>query len=304
MLFGQVVFLVSEIRLIVGLNVDDFHASKQPFAMYYRVGQAHNECNNKNRDAGAGFWMSGSGNCIFTASFDDGHPLDTKAADLMAKYGICGTFYVPLSYPGNPLLSEAEIRNLARQFEVGSHSMTHAVLKGLAYTQAREEIAGSKSALEDMLGSKVEAFCYPKGLFDAQAKKLVEEAGYAGARTARWLALTPGNDPFAYHPNVHCFAHNTTVNIAHAIKWRDFGALRKYLMQGLPTDPVKIFEYLINNVLSNGGVLHVWGHSWEIEEQGLWPALENIFRIAADQQSEFRMMTNTEAVRAYKWTTS
>jgi len=29
-------------------------------------------------------------------------------------------------------------------------------------------------------------------------------------------------------------------------------------------------------------VFHVWGHSWELEEQGLWGVLEELLRLASD----------------------
>ena len=34
--------------------------------------------------------------CI-TTSWDDGHPLDLRVAELLAKYGLQGTFYVPMT---------------------------------------------------------------------------------------------------------------------------------------------------------------------------------------------------------------
>jgi hypothetical protein len=32
---------------------------------------------------------------FLTASWDDGHPLDFRIADMLERYGLTGTFYVP-----------------------------------------------------------------------------------------------------------------------------------------------------------------------------------------------------------------
>ncbi len=33
---------------------------------------------------------------FITTSWDDGHPLDFRVAELLSKYGLRGTFYIPM----------------------------------------------------------------------------------------------------------------------------------------------------------------------------------------------------------------
>jgi hypothetical protein len=40
---------------------------------------------------------------------------------------------------------------------------------------------------------------------------------------------------------------------------------------------------LIDTVLDEGSILHIWGHSWEIEEQELWMKLEELFSLIASR---------------------
>jgi peptidoglycan/xylan/chitin deacetylase (PgdA/CDA1 family) len=82
------------------------------------------------------------------------------------------------------LMDEAQVRDwLAAGHEIGSHSMTHRNLRRLNPAEARQEIAGSKKALEDRFGVAVGHFCYPYGAWDEAARDLVGEAGYRTAST-------------------------------------------------------------------------------------------------------------------------
>ena len=82
------------------------------------------------------------------------------------------------------LMDEAQVRDwLAAGHEIGSHSMTHRNLRHLGPAEAREEIAGSKKALEDRFRVAVRHFCYPFGAWNEAARDLAGEAGYATAST-------------------------------------------------------------------------------------------------------------------------
>ena len=51
--------------------------------------------------------------------------------------------------------------------------------------------------------------------------------------------------------------------------------------------PIKILRCLewdalakamFDQVIKEGGIYHIWGHSWEIDEHDDWEPLENVFR--------------------------
>src|SRR5579862_9040726 len=78
-----------------------------------------------------------------TTSWDDGNPLDLRVAEMLAKYGLPGTFYVPCECE-YPVLDDAELRGLASAFEVGAHTVHHVDVTAVRDSIAREEIGDSK----------------------------------------------------------------------------------------------------------------------------------------------------------------
>src|SRR5438552_7818919 len=86
-----------------------------------------------------------------TTSWDDGHPLDLRVAELLAKYGLRGTFYVPRTAQ-TETMTAAQLRELSGVFEVGGHTLGHVDLTTATEQQAWQEIADSRSWLEDSTG--------------------------------------------------------------------------------------------------------------------------------------------------------
>jgi len=79
----------------------------------------------------------------------------------------------------------------------GSHTRTHSILTSLNALSMKEEIAGSKADLEDLLGEEVRYFCYPNGKFHEQVVATVRDAGYEAALTCERASATPLDDRFA-----------------------------------------------------------------------------------------------------------
>lgn len=125
-------------------------------------------------------------------TFDDGY-LDVAehALPVLAERGFKATVFVaPAVTDGAvsftwyrqqpPLLDWDDIVELDRDATLSfeAHSLTHPNLPALTEEAAREEIAGSKQALEGRLGRRVQAFSYPTGLFGPREQRLVDEAGF------------------------------------------------------------------------------------------------------------------------------
>ena len=66
---------------------------------------------------------------------------------------------------------------------VGAHTKTHALLTNEDDDTVREETAGSRHALEQRLGTRVDHFAYPAGRFDPRTVAAVASAGYRFAYT-------------------------------------------------------------------------------------------------------------------------
>src|SRR6266481_1358492 len=123
-----------------------------------------------------------------TTSWDDGHPLDLRVAELLTKHRISGTFYIP-RIAENETMSAVHIRQLSLTFEIGAHTLHHADLTRATEQQAWQEIAGSKSWLEDNIGQPCRMFCPPKGKYSRRTLEAVRRAGFSGLRSVEWLSL-------------------------------------------------------------------------------------------------------------------
>jgi len=80
---------------------------------------------------------------------------------------------------------------------IGCHTQSHPDLTQLPMDALRQEVLGSKLALEDALGQRVSAFCYPYGAYDARVRAVVQEAGFDVAFTVDLGGVKWGDDPYS-----------------------------------------------------------------------------------------------------------
>ncbi|RBY74861.1 polysaccharide deacetylase family protein [Blastococcus sp. TF02-09] len=139
----------------------------------------------------------GEGARLVALTFDDGYrDFLEHAVPVLDRHGMTGTVYVVTGRLGGenewdegprlPLMNADEVRAVAAAgHEVGSHSTSHAHLAGLDPAALREEVTGSRLALEEVLGGPVDGFCYPYGDFDEAAARAARDAGYDHACVTR-----------------------------------------------------------------------------------------------------------------------
>lgn len=233
---------------------------------------------------------------IFTTSWDDGHPLDLRTAALLTKYGLKGTFYVPTEKSEWPLMTKSQVVELdGMGMEIGSHTVNHAILPQLASDQARRELIDSRRALEDLLGKAVPAFCFPKGRFNARTCSLVREAGYKIGRTTVGFHMERDFDPSCMPVSVQFVPHRRSIHVRHALKEANgIGLLNWARVCKLETNLKQLCVMMMNSAASEGGVFHLWGHSWEVDQMNLWSELEEVFEAASTMRFEAR--TNSQSI--------
>jgi len=213
---------------------------------------------------------------VVSTSWDDGDPNDLRIAELLRSKALPGTFYVPINaYQGKNRLETSELRMLCSEgFEIGAHTVGHKDLSKLSERDLVHEIRDCKDILEQSLGERVVMFCYPNGRYNAAVTRQVEEAGYVGARTTRMLSVTTEFRTFEMPTTVQAFPHKGLAYIRNQGRARSVSGLTKYLLECRRlVHWVDLGKQLFNDVLRHGGIWHLYGHSWEIEELGIWNEL-------------------------------
>jgi len=59
---------------------------------------------------------------LITTSWDDGHPKDFKIAELLDKYNLQATFYIPKENAEHEVMKEERILELSKKYEIGGHT--------------------------------------------------------------------------------------------------------------------------------------------------------------------------------------
>lgn len=233
---------------------------------------------------------------LVTTSWDDGHPLDLRIADLLARYGLTGTFYIPRNV-GWPTMTAGEICQLGSRFEVGAHTLDHTALNRAADGEALRQLSGSRAWIEDVTGKPCRVFCFPAGKYRRAQLPLVRGAGYLSARTIEFLStdLPRRVEGLALIPTtVQAYPHSPVAYAKNALKrWSLVNLFRTGALLSR-RDWQKLAGKLLERTLRHGGVFHLWGHSWEIEQEHQWDRLEKLLATIAANKDKVTSMTNSE----------
>jgi len=229
---------------------------------------------------------------FLTVSVDDGHPSDLRAADLLARLGYSATFYVSARNAEREVMNVTGIQRLAESFELGAHTYNHVILPSLDQSTARREIEDGKSWLENAASIKVSSFCYPRGRFNPRIVRLVNQAGFVGARTTMGNLVKPPANVLISGATTQAFSHGRLVQARHAVLESNWSGFVNYArIFRFATDWTEHFERGVSYVSENGGIAHLWLHSWELDKYDQWARLEQLLvRLKAGY--EFRSVTN------------
>lgn len=229
-----------------------------------------------------------------TTSWDDGHVLDHCVAGLLDTYGLTGTFYVAprnVELERRVRMGKRDLCALAADFEIGGHTLNHLRLNSVPDAVAQREISDGKDELEQILGASLRSFCYPGGAYDRRHKPMVRGAGFEYARTIRRYE-TRASCPMEVHTTVHAYRHLCDLP-------EMFG-----LSKGSPQRTAQYYwnwdvlaMALFDEVLATGGVYHLWGHSWEIDQNEDWERLERVLGYIG-RRPGVQYVTNCETVPA------
>jgi peptidoglycan/xylan/chitin deacetylase (PgdA/CDA1 family) len=239
---------------------------------------------------------SGHRDFVITTSWDDGHPFDLRLADLLTKYGLRATFYVPL-HNSRPTMSAAQIRELSSIFEIGAHTVNHVRLTKISRKQATREIVDSKSQIEDIIAKPCSIFCFPGGYYKDIHLTMLRDAGFAAVRTVELLSLKTPREIAGVSlipTTIQAYPHSTASYLRNAGKRFNLSGLRNLLLGRSVADWSALARILVERAARVGGVFHLWGHSWEIDATRQWHALEQTFAALAEYRQRASFATNME----------
>ncbi len=213
---------------------------------------------------------------------------------MLKEYGLKATFYVApenQEFAKQDLLSLPEIRDLSQDFEIGAHSMTHRRLPNISQQEAAREITESKAVLEQVVGKEVKVFCYPGGAYTKLHVQLVKDAGYRYARTVARRTFTV-DDPYEAGTSLHVHKRRFGFDLWHTARVVKFRPIK--VLHCLEWDALA--KAMFDRVIKEGGICHIWGHSWEIDEYDDWERLESVFRyISANPKVNYATNGELEA---------
>jgi hypothetical protein len=230
---------------------------------------------------------------VVTTSWDDGYPLDLRLRELLNKYGIKGTFYIPKFNPENPVMSGSEIRELAQDCEIGGHTYNHVKLTLVNHHKAKEEILSGKKYIEDLVGKSPKSFCFPGGRYNKQLLSEVIGAGYNFGRTTS-LFQTKISMNKLMHTTLQMYSHRRFTYLKHCLKRRFLSPLIDNKGFVRRQNFLQMVQLYLEKIARQGGTFHLWGHSWEIQNNNSWSMLEQILRILSGRK-DWKYLTNSEA---------
>lgn len=233
---------------------------------------------------------------IVTTSWDDGDPLDLRVVELLRLRGLPGTFYIPVvGYLGRRTMRPQDMRDMVHGgFEIGAHSYSHRSLERLEVFELQREVQHCRIRLEETIGQPVTMFCYPNGRYDRGTLDFVKKVGYTGARTTRMLRTDAGENRFEIPTTVQAAPHPPVTYLKNALKGYNVDSLVKlgrtvYMSSSWVEVGMRTFDY----VQKQGGIWHLYGHSWELEDFRLWDGLRTLLDYVA-QRDGVQYLTNGE----------
>ncbi|MDD2302469.1 MAG: polysaccharide deacetylase family protein [Eubacteriales bacterium] len=221
-----------------------------------------------------------------TLSYDDGVDQDERLLEIMAGFGLKGTFNLNGSllcevepvYPAGQVHRRVSRSKALRLFkdsgqEVALHSATHPHLERLPVGMIAHEMMMDRLTLEGLFGCIIRGMAYPFGTYSDEVVDVLRTLGLVYARTVEssrgfviprdWLRLRPT----CHHDDPELMA-----------------LLHRFLAADTGDEP-RLF--------------YLWGHSYEFEQHGNWDVIER-FAQAAGGRPDVWYATNIE-VYDYVW---
>lgn len=218
----------------------------------------------------------------FTTSWDDGVMDDVKLVELAYKYDIPIMLFICPRYPTRPTLSLPLIRRLAEYCEIGSHTLSHQPIDNCSAEVAIEEVTSGRKYLEDVLNKSIANFCLVGGRYNQ--KNLEAIKNYVDSiRTTGAFSFRRSENRHFIIPSLQLrFQRRTHLakTIFEAFKNLKISGFGKVMLETSRGAWQKDFISLVPEITNQQDIyLHLWGHSWDVEENKGWLEIETTFML-------------------------
>lgn len=187
-----------------------------------------------------------------TFSYDDGDKADRRLVEIFNNYGMKATFnLIPSRFDGETVVSSGEVSSLYAGHEIACHTYSHPHLERLPLTGQVREISLCRAALEQLSGGIVRGMATPYGGKNSDTVAAMNALGIAYCRNAGVSGgLSVPADFLDWTPSCH---HT-----------------------GAPAVIEKFRSEWIHQPWQYGGLLFIWGHSFEFDRANNWEFAEQI----------------------------
>ena len=166
-------------------------------------------------------------------TFDDGYQdFHSHGLPVIRQNGFTATLFMTTGGIGDEnsekmMLNWRELAEIEQAgIEIGAHTVTHPKLDILPETDVREELAVSKSQLEEHLGRAVPGLAYPFGYSNEKVREVARELGYAYAYSVNNAMTTSAAGKFTF-PRLTVQRTTTLGGFTAMVNGRDTVAVRR-----------------------------------------------------------------------------
>ncbi|MCQ2770426.1 MAG: polysaccharide deacetylase family protein [Clostridia bacterium] len=212
-----------------------------------------------------------------TFSYDDGCRQDRRLVELFNKYGFKATFNLftnNLNHEDPGSIQGSELAELYKGHEIACHAYHHPHLERMTISAQYEEIIKDKEYLESCVGYIIRGMAFPFGTWNDDTLTAMKTAGIEYSRTVNSTGkLTIPESYATWAPTCH---HSESEG------------------------PIRQFIYNIEKApWRAGGLLYIWGHSYEFDQKDAvvnWEEMDRRLAMLAEHKDNIWSCTNVEVM--------
>lgn len=97
--------------------------------------------------------------------------------------------------------------------------------------------------------------------------------------------------------SLQCYPHRRDVYLRNYIRGGDWSRRASMLASVLPHQDLQArMRSMLDAVCARGGVFHLWGHSWEMDQFNGWQTLDSFLRYAAERIPATHRLSNLDVL--------